>query len=177
MYLPVYLKQYFGYSTQDVFSKMSIGMLLGALSAPIFGYLGDRVDRIKGVKIITPLFLLFLYVSLKNLEAQQSYALETFLFVYQLVISAYATNLLAVLPTLFPLSIRTTGIGLCYNTAYSMASLIPLGLSVWVKPQNHQAIILGCGALVVSITFLGTVYTAPKAVVVLSDADKQLGVA
>ncbi len=163
MYLPVYLKQYFGYSTQDVFSRMSIGMLLAAIGAPFFGYIGDRVDRIKGLKIITPLFLVFLYFSLKNLEAHRSYALEIFLFVYQLVISAYSTNLLAVLPTLFPLSVRSTGIGLCYNIAYSMASLIPLGLSVWVQPHNYQGVVLGCGALVVSITFLGTVYTEPKA--------------
>jgi hypothetical protein len=52
--------------------------------------------------------------------------------------------------------------GLCYNVAYSVASLIPLGLSTWVHTHNYQGMILGCAALVVSITLLGTVYTQTK---------------
>ncbi|MBP9728551.1 MAG: MFS transporter [Gammaproteobacteria bacterium] len=162
LYLPVYLKQYFGYATHTVFSRMSMGILLAGLSAPVFGYLFDHIDRIKAIKVITPLFLVFLYASLKMLEVHASYALEVFLLGYQLFIAAYSTNLLAILPTLFPMPVRSTGAGLCYNLAYSVASLIPLGLSAWVHPHNYQGIILGCAALVISITFLGTVYTEPK---------------
>ncbi len=162
LYLPVFLNQYFAYETQAIFSRMSFGILLAGLSAPLFGYLFDRIDRIKAMKVMTSLFFIFLYVSLKRLEGHHTYALEAFLFGYQLFLAAYSTNLLALLPNLFPIPVRSTGMGLCYNLAYSLASLIPLALTTWVQPHNYQGMILGCAAIVISINFLGVVYTAPK---------------
>jgi MFS family permease len=155
LYLPIYLKQYFNYTTEAIFSWMSFGMLISVLMSPVFGHLFDRLNRPKALKVVTLCFLIFLALSLQLLKTQTSFALALFLLGYQLFIASYATNNFAVLSTLFPLPIRATGIGVCYNTAYSIASLIPLILTPLIHAGNYDVVVIGFSVMVVAVTIVG----------------------
>ncbi len=163
-FLSVYLGGYMHYQTPDIFFNISMGMLAAGLIAPMAGRLLDRINRIRAIQITALFFLVFFYVGLQALKAHVPYALMGFLLCYQLIIGFYSTNVLGILPSLFPLPLRATGMGLSYNLAYSTASLIPLALSACLAryADFHLAVIWGCGALVVSITFIGTLCTEPK---------------
>ncbi len=159
LYLPIYLKQYFGYETDAIFSWMTFSVLLTIFLSPLFGHLFDRLNRTKALKIVTLFFLLFLVVSLRLLKFNTPFALAFFLLGYQIFISIYATNNFVVLSTLFPVSIRATGIGVCYNTAYSIASLIPLVLTPLIHVGNYDSVVILFAMSIVFITILGSSFS------------------
>jgi MFS family permease len=155
LYLPIYLKQYFNYTTEAIFSWMTFSILLTVFWSPLFGHLFDRLNRTKALKIVSLFFLLFLAVSLKLLKLNSSFALAFFLLGYQLFIAIYATNNFVVLSTLFPINMRATGIGVCYNTAYSIASLTPLILTPLIHAENYSFVVMFFSTIVVTLTVVG----------------------
>lgn len=155
LYLPIYLKQYFNYETGDTFSWMTFSVLFTIFLSPLFGYLFDRINRTKGLKLVTVFFLVFLVVGLKLLKLNTQFALAFFLLGYQLFIAIYATNNFVVLSTLFPVNIRATGIGVCYNTAYSIASLTPLILTPMIHAQNYNFVVIIFSSIVVAVAMIG----------------------
>ncbi len=155
LYLPVYLKQYFNYETNAIFFWMTISIFPTVFLSPLFGYLFDHLNRAKALKIVTLFFLFFLAGSLKLLKLNSPFALAFFLIGYQFFIAIYATNIFAFLATLFPLHIRATGIGICYNTAYSIASLTPLILTPLIDAENYRFIVMIFSMIVVLLTTLG----------------------
>jgi len=142
LYLPIYLNQYFNFSKQDIFSTMTFSIFVSILFSPIFGHWFNYFNRSRVLKIITVLFIVFLFITLPYLKSGSLTSLFVFLFGYQFVISAYATNNLAILSKLFPLKLRVTGIGLCYNLAFSLASLTPLILTPFIETHNYDSIVL-----------------------------------
>jgi len=162
LYLPFYLKQYFNYTTKAIFSWMTFSILLTVFWSPLFGHLFDRINRAKALKIVTFSFLLFLAVSLKLLKLNTPFALAFFLLGYQLFIAIYATNNFVVLSTLFPLNMRATGIGICYNTAYSLASLTPLLLTPLINEINYGFTVMIFSTIVVALTVIGCSFQHSK---------------
>ena len=162
IYLPVYLKEYFYYEPPIIFFWMTLSILLSVCLSPWFGHIFDRLNRAKAVKVLTLCFLVFLAISLKLLATHSTWALVLFLFGYQLFISSYATNIFALLSTLFPLHIRSTGIGICYNTAHSIGSMTPLILTSLVHAQNYNIMVMVFASIVVMMTFLGGLLKQPE---------------
>lgn len=159
LYLPVYLNRYFNYPKDAIFSALSIGMLVTVFLSPIFGHVLDRMDRIHVIRVLVSAFLLFWLGALSMFKQSTDYRLVIFFIGYQIFISAYATNLLSVLSDLFPLPVRATGIGVCYNVAYALASLICLALTSAVASvsDNHALIVLGVSTFVVFTSLYGSV--------------------
>ncbi|HXH54834.1 MAG TPA: MFS transporter [Gammaproteobacteria bacterium] len=155
LYLPGYLKQYFNYTLETVFSWMTFSILLTVFWSPLFGHIFDRLNRAKALKIVTLAFLLFLSISLKLLKLNSQFALAFFLLGYQLFIAIYATNNFVVLSTLFPVNMRSTGIGVCYNTAYSIASVTPLILTPMIHATNYSFIVMLFSTIIVALTVMG----------------------
>ncbi len=164
LYLPVYLHQYFNYATDLVFFWITMGMFPTVFLSPLFGYLFDHLNRAKALKIVTLFFLVFLAVSLRLLKSNSEFALGFFLITYQFFISIYATNIFAFLATLFPLHIRATGIGICYNAAYSIASLTPLILTPMIQTENYRFVVMIFSTIVVLLTFIGSSFQQNKKV-------------
>jgi MHS family proline/betaine transporter-like MFS transporter len=156
IYLPVYLKQYFHYETNTIFFWMTLSILLSVFLSPLFGYIFDHLNRTKALKIVTFCFLGFLAFSLKLLASQTTFALVFFLLGYQLFIAVYATNIFVLLSTLFPLHIRSTGIGICYNTGHSIGSMTPLILTSLIHAQNYHSVVMIFASIVVTLTILGS---------------------
>lgn len=137
LYLPVYLNKQFGFTTQDFFSTMTIGILISGILAPIFGHLSDILPKVKLLRIIPMLFIIFLVIALRYMKSGTYVSLVFFIFGYEIFISMFAANCLTILPELFNTNIRATGIGVCYNLAYSIASLCPLLLSPILETDLH----------------------------------------
>lgn len=156
LYIPVYLSQYFHYSIQDIFSIMTPSIFMSILLSPIFGQWFDKLDRFQFLKITLIVFLAFLIYSLQILQSGSKSALIFFLFGYQVIIGAYATNIMTILPDIFPAQVRTTGIGICYNMAYALASLSPVILTSIIQPQNYEWVVIVFSVMMVSISFIGS---------------------
>lgn len=162
LYLPIYLKQHFNYTTESIFFWMTISMLLTVFWSPLFGHLFDHLNRTKALKMVTLSFLLFLGISLKLLKLNSSSALAFFLLGYQLFIASYATNNFVVLSALFPINMRATGIGICYNMAYSIGSLTPLLLTPLIQAENYSFVVMLFSIIIVLLTLIGTSFQQNK---------------
>lgn len=158
LYLPIYLKQQFGFTTKAFFSVMTLGILLSAITAPIFGYLGDRYPRTKLLPIIAISFVIFLFCALHLMKPGKYSSLVLFIFGYEIFISAFSTNCLPILSELFPKNVRATGIGLCYNLAFSLAALCPIILSHVIEAHNHILIISILSGCIVLGTITASYY-------------------
>lgn len=159
LYMPVYFKQQFEFKTQTFFYVMTIGILLSAMTAPIFGYLGDRFNHASLLKLIPLCFLLFLSTGLQVLQHKSVATLAFFIFSYEIFIAAFSTLCLPVLANLFPTNVRATGIGLCYNLAFSLAALCPIILSYFVTTSNHIYLVSGLsGCIVITTVFASYLY-------------------
>lgn len=156
LYVPVYLKQYFHFATQDVFSAQTKGILIAVIMSPIFGWFFDRFNRVSVLQILASSFILFLFCALQAFKLELPWALDFLMMGFQVFLSAYATNLLYILSNVFPLPIRATGIGICYNVAHGLASLSPLILESTVNASNHEFVLLGYSTVIVGITLFGS---------------------
>src|SRR5436853_3163589 len=90
------------------------------------------------------------------LKIASSFSIALFLMGLLVFVSAYASNLLCILADFYAVKVRTTGIGVCYNLAYALASFIPLALTALINQTNHEWVILSFAFLLVLITLLGT---------------------
>lgn len=164
LYLPVYINQYFHYSIENIFLTMTMSIVLCVLFSPVFGYIFDRLNRFRVLKITALLFIIFLWGSLQGLQSGSHYALIFFLFGYQIFISAYATNIMAMLPDIFPAHIRSTGVGISYNMAYALASLSPAILTSIIQLHNHQFIVIIFSTCIIAIALAGCILLQPSTV-------------
>lgn len=143
LYLPVYLKQYFNVEVDRLFSTMTFGIFISMLVAPLFGQFFNRFNRIKVLQVTSSLFIIFIICSLKFFKFNNNlYSLYFFIVGYQIFIAAYSTNILYLVSKIFPLHIRTTGIGISYNLAYALASLTPMALNLIVQYHHELSVIL-----------------------------------
>lgn len=156
LYLPVYLNEYFHLPKEAIFFNMILGIALTLFTSPIFGSLFDRMNRIKVLQWVSVFFLLFLILSLQLLKSGEPQALTFFLLGYQIFISAYATNLMRLLSDFFPLPVRATSIGICYNLAYALASLLPILLTTVIHANNKDVVMLICAAGIITISIWGS---------------------
>jgi MFS family permease len=155
LYLPSYLSQYFHYSLKNIHGLMTVSLLISILGAPLFGKISaiSRGQILQGTALG---FVFFLGGALYGLSTGSYLALSAFLMGYQVFICLFATHALRALSDRFPLPLRTTGIGLSYNIAYSCASIIALGFSLLIHENNYMFGLMGISMGVVTITVIAS---------------------
>lgn len=127
--LPVYLQTFYHYSASQSYLAIFIGLIASAFMLPFFGYLADRVGRAR-LLLLTALLSSVCSAALFSILNQQTmWALIIFIILYQAIIAALGNCYLPVLAELFPTRVRFTGVALCYNTVYSLASFTPFLLN------------------------------------------------
>lgn len=162
LYLPIYLHQKFGFTPHIFFSVMTVGIIMSAIAAPFFGKLGDHYNRTKLLRIIPFFFLLFLFCALQFMKSKTLSSLLFFIFGYEFFIALFSTNCLPVLADLFPMNVRATGIGLCYNLSFSLAAVCPILLSQATKNDSHIFVISALSGCIVLITMIASRYMSTK---------------
>ncbi|KHO04030.1 hypothetical protein JS61_01775 [Rickettsia felis] len=142
LYFPVYLNKYFNYELVDIYSSMTISMITSFIFTIIFGWLSDYVSKLKILLCSLILFSIFLFVSFALLNKGTFWSLQIFFIIYQLFISLFFTSYMPILSRLFATKMRYTAIALIYNSAYSVASFIPV-IASYLLEQYNSPLILG----------------------------------
>jgi len=136
--LPAFLHHIYHYSIQSIYWAISIGFIFSILLLPVFGYVSERLGRIK-LLIMASLFMVATSFILFHLLAIHApYALIIFIAFYQITISALANSYLPLLTELFPIGVRFTGVAICYNVAFLIASLTPAALMISAHLLNDE---------------------------------------
>ena len=129
IYFSTYLKIFFEYSSSQIFQAMTL-TLLGITPILVFlGWLGDRYNQENILYVSLLIFVIFGYFEFQLLYNQNFISLVGFLFFQQVFTCASISSTLPITAMIFPTQMRFTGLGVCYNLAYVMASLVPLLLT------------------------------------------------
>jgi len=113
---------------------MTISMITSFIFTIIFGWLSDYVSKLKILLCSLILFSLFLFVS----------------FALLIFISLFFTSYMPILSRLFATKMRYTAIALIYNSAYSVASFIPV-IASYLLEQYKSPLILSIILALISV--------------------------
>ena len=126
LFIPSYLHQQFGVPLNSVFLPLTIGLLWSAVCIPVFGRLSDRLGRSTLMLIGVVLICLgsgFLFALLRSPSAL---SILSFLLILQTITALLAACYPSMLAELFPTAHRFTGVAVCYNITFAVASLTPM---------------------------------------------------
>jgi MFS transporter, MHS family, proline/betaine transporter len=118
LYMPTYMQRSLGFSPSEAFTASVVGNVVMAFGCIAAGRLSDRIGRVLTVRIGTLLLLIATYPVLAWVVATRT---VTALFIGQTVfcaiVSVFTGSVPAVLASLFPPRLRSTGVSLTYNFA------------------------------------------------------------
>ncbi len=125
LYLPYFLSQHYGYSQSFVFGTLTAVLLLSSITLPIFGWLSDHYGRKKLLRKILFIILLGIYALFSLLNIDSTSAFFCFMLLYQILITSLVAHY-PIIAELFPTKVRASGVALCYNLSFSIASFVPI---------------------------------------------------
>ena len=102
------------------------GLAWAALACLGLGRLADRLGPRRQVAAAASLTLISLPLLLASLRTDEGPRLWLALFAWQTLNAAVVSGYLPLLAGLFPSAVRCSGIALCYNGAFMLASLVPV---------------------------------------------------
>ena len=118
LYMPTYVQRSLGFTPSAAFGASVVGNTVGAVGCVMSGRISDRIGRVFMVRIGTLLLLLTTYPLLGWIGSTRTVAA---LFIGQTLFCAIVAVLVgsvpAVLASLFPPRLRSTGVSLTYNFA------------------------------------------------------------
>jgi MFS transporter, MHS family, proline/betaine transporter len=118
LYLPTYVQRSLGFSPSQAFTASIVGNVVMALGCIAAGRISDVIGRLLTVRIGTLLLLVATYPVLTWVVTTHT---VTALFIGQTVfcgiVSVFTGSVPAVLASLFPPRLRSTGVSLTYNFA------------------------------------------------------------
>jgi MFS transporter, MHS family, proline/betaine transporter len=118
LYMPTYVQRSLGFGPSAAFGASVVGNIVGAVGCVMSGRISDRIGRLFMVRLGTVLLLLTTYPILGWVISTRTVAA---LFIGQTLFCAVVAVLVgsvpAVLASLFPPRLRSTGVSLTYNFA------------------------------------------------------------
>ncbi|MCF7889526.1 MAG: MFS transporter, partial [Victivallales bacterium] len=123
--MPTYFNLAYGYNADDVYLAISIGYGWSIFTLLLFGYFSDMFNRRKLFLWVSVVFIVIAVFYFRILEGAVFSNLIIFICIYQTFISLYTVCYYPIISENFPTEVRYTGIALCYNVVYALASLIP----------------------------------------------------
>ena len=154
LYIPALLKQNSSFSMSTISLVVTLGYVWSTILIPFFGWLSDKTTRKKLMLFSTVFFILIGIPLFYLLSFDNILCLLLFIFGYHTIIAAMAGCYFAMLPEIFPTSVRFTGVALAYNLAYLIASVIPI-LSNFLMMKFNSILLLA--TLLVIISLLTTI--------------------
>jgi MHS family proline/betaine transporter-like MFS transporter len=116
IYLPTYVQRKLGFSPSQAFTASVVGNIAMAIGCILAGRVSDRIGRVRAVRISTVLIVVSTWPVLAWITSARTL---TSLFVGQtvfcLVVSAFAGSVPAVMASIFPARLRSTGVAVSYN--------------------------------------------------------------
>lgn len=157
LYFPFYINKYFNYELADIYSSMTISMIASFIFIIITGWLSDYISKSKILLLTLLFFTIFLFVSPTLLNKGTFWSLQIFFIIYQLFISLFFTSYMPILSRLFATKMRYTATALIYNSAYSIASFIPI-IASYLLQKYQSPLILGIFFVIsIILAFISTI--------------------
>ena len=150
LFIPALLKENSPFKMSTISIVVTSGYLWSTILIPLFGWLSDKITR---KKLMLTALLVFIIICIPLFLILSRYTLLTliiFVFGYHTIIAAMAGCYFAMVPEIFPTSIRFTGVALSYNLAFLIAAVIPI-LSNIIMIKSNSVILLALLLMVISI--------------------------
>ena len=132
VYTPVYAHTAFGFPASQAFAASMIGNLLFVPTCLIAGRLSDRIGRARAL-LLSALALLVCVLPLY--WVLQTHSTELTLILVQsalcVLVAAFVSVAPAALADLFPAKVRSTGIALVYNAAFTIFGGFAAAILTW----------------------------------------------
>jgi MFS family permease len=143
MYYAAYFSTYFNYTAQNVYQFSTIGLLVCAISLPVFAKLFVNKNPYTVAAIIALTFALYqvVVINLQILNTNNTIFLGVYLIVHQIFIAAFNSVAYTALAELFPANIRATTVALVYNLSFMLASFLPALTASLVERTNHNILL------------------------------------
>jgi MHS family proline/betaine transporter-like MFS transporter len=118
LYMPTYMQRTLGFTPSQAFTASMVGNVAMAIGCVVAGRVSDRVGRVLTVRVGALLLLVATYPVLAWVVSART---VTALFIGQTlfcaIVSVFTGSVPAVLASLFPARLRSTGVSLTYNFA------------------------------------------------------------
>lgn len=141
--IPSYLKDVFHYSYNHTYLVMTLGYLWSSMILPVLGYVSDKIGRRILLLVSVAFFIITAFPMFSMLKNYNILSLVLFALLCQTIIAAMAASYFALLAEIFPTCVRFTGVALCYNLAYVLASGVPVASNyIYKVTRNHYYVTL-----------------------------------
>jgi len=138
IYMPTYMQRSLGFPPSEVFTASVVGNIAMACGCIAAGRIADRFGRVRTVRLGALLLLLSTFPLLAWIAAART---VTALFVGQtlfcLIVSVFAGSAPAVLASLFPTRLRSTGVSLSYNFAATLFGGFAPAVLTFLTESTH----------------------------------------
>lgn len=140
LYLPNYLKTYFGYSSSELLKINSLGVLLYSVTNIIFGIICDKVGPNKVFKFSCIIFLIFVYPIFANFSPNDYLPIFACYLLMIIGTAAATASAMYILIQSFPAIIRFSGASLSYNLAFAfLGGFTPLLATSLIEITDNLA--------------------------------------
>jgi MHS family proline/betaine transporter-like MFS transporter len=142
IYFASFLVTAYHYEARLVYQAMTIALMGAVLMVPAMGWIVDRWGKLilfmlAGIGLVISGPLLFSMLSI-----QTASALVAFLLLWQIFIAASIAAAFPLLTDIFPTFVRFTAMGICYNLAYLLGSLLPILYTHLMVKHNNYFVVL-----------------------------------
>lgn len=137
LFIPSYANTYFQFPKQSVYLALTIGLLWTSILLPLAGLIADRIGRKLQMTLLSFIAIVVMYSLFNLLSHPHPLYLYAFALLYQTIIACVACCFPAILSELFPTEVRYSGVGLCYNIAYTIAAATPFVATI-ILHYNHN---------------------------------------
>ena len=158
-YMPTFLQTQHGLSSGTTFNANAAGLLMLALTCPIWGLIADRIGAAKVLGISacgTSVLILLLFQHVSAVVDDQAQLMWWYMGISAFMGSAVAVALFSAIS--FPTQVRFSGFGLCYNLGIVISGLTPTLLALLVITYGKASVpyaALCDGALGVVLAAIG----------------------
>jgi len=133
LYMPTFAIKQLHLPQSLGFTATLLGGILLTFGAPFFGHLSDRVGRVRMMVIVSLLFAVSAYPAFVMLVANPSLAgIVGIVCWLSLLKAAYSGVLPSLMAELFPISTRSTGIAVAYNTSVPIFGGFAPFIAAWL---------------------------------------------
>jgi MFS family permease len=140
-YVPTFLQVRYGLSSGTTFNANAAGLLLLALTCPIWGLIADRIGAAKVLGISacgSSVLVLLLFQHMSAVVDDQAQLMWWYMGISAFMGSAVAVALFSAIS--FPTQVRFSGFGLCYNLGIVISGLTPTLLALLVITYGKASV-------------------------------------
>lgn len=140
-YMPTFLQVQYGLSSRTTFNANAAGLLLLALTCPVWGLIADRIGAAKVLGISacgTSVLILLLFQHMSAVVDDQAQLMWWYMGISAFMGSAVAVALFSAIS--FPTQVRFSGFGLCYNLGIVISGLTPTLLALLVIAYGKASV-------------------------------------